>query len=347
MALAGAGLMVASATVDEMVKKFSEFSLDEVGLFWGAKDEFNKLRDKLEMLRDVLEDAENREFQDSSVRHWLNGLRDIMYDIDDLIDDCSLHVSNSSPSYDQHGSTSSSSLSVSDQPHWYSSVSMKLKATIEEIKGGILQDLDIGQRIKAINDMMEQIHKDREQLKLVQTVQIQGSLPSQTPAYKRPETTSRFIESEVVGIDEDAQRFVRLMEEPNKAAGGRVFAIVGMGGIGKTTLAQKVYNKSNFEQKIWVCVSQDYKENDVLKQIIRSAGGVCGVDQTKEELYSEMEKLIHGKHVLVVLDDLWSDGVWKDGLRVPFQALTAESRVLITTRDQGTARQMKAVYTHH
>ncbi|KAK1272751.1 putative disease resistance RPP13-like protein 3 [Acorus gramineus] len=332
-------MMVPSAAVNEIVKRLSELTLKEVKLLSGVKDELKKLKRKLETISDVLEDAENREFQDTTVRSWLIELRDIMYDIEDIINDCFLHNINNSSHSCEHGSTSTGPPPVSDQP----SAPKKAKVTIS----GMYEDHVMGKRIEEINGRMEQIHKNREQLKLVQTVQIQGSVPSQAPAARKSrETTSWFSESKVVGIDEDAQSLVLSMEEPSTTAGGRVFAIVGMGGIGKTTLAQKVYKKSDFDKKIWVCVSQDYKENDVLKQIIRSSGGVCGVDQTKEELYSEMKKLIHGKHVLVVLDDLWSDGVWENCLRVPFEALTAKSRVLITTRDEGIARKIGAARTH-
>ncbi|KAK1272481.1 putative disease resistance RPP13-like protein 1 [Acorus gramineus] len=68
--------------------------------------------------------------------------------------------------------------------------------------------------------------------------------------------------------------------------------------------------------------------------------------KTMEEHHLMMRDVLSGKHVLLVLDDLWSDRVWNDVLRVPFQRFTADTRVLITTRDEGIARQMKAVYTH-
>ncbi|KAK1272482.1 hypothetical protein QJS04_geneDACA007955 [Acorus gramineus] len=59
-----------------------------------------------------------------------------------------------------------------------------------------------------------------------------------------------------------------------------------------------------------------------------------------------MKDVLHGKQVLLVLDDMWSPGVWTKVLKVPFQSFRADTRVLITTRDGRIAQQMDAVYTH-
>ncbi|KAK1271355.1 putative disease resistance RPP13-like protein 1 [Acorus gramineus] len=294
----------------------------------GVKDEFKKLKGKLNGIQYFLEDAEIKGFQDGAVRRWLDKLKDIVYDIEEIINDFSLRIDKSRTS-NVHGSSSSFEKAKSF-------ISQKMKVIYHLHK--------IGKRIQAINDRMGQIHKGRKQLTL-----ITGSvLPPTTTIFQRPETTSGIIESEIFGIDKDAKHLVQLLT--NKDGGDRVFAVVGMGGIGKTTLAQKIYNngriQSHFQKRIWVCVSKYVHEIDVLKEIITQAGGQCGEDRSKEALTSKMKSVLSGKRFLLVLDDLWSDQVWKDCLRVPLHDSTSDSMVLITTRNGEIATQMGAAYTH-
>ncbi|KAK1269403.1 Disease resistance protein RGA2 [Acorus gramineus] len=323
----------------------------------------------------IIQDAENKEFQDNStIRDWLAELKDIMYDIEDIIDDCYFDINNattSSPPTSQprvvdHSSSSPTCLCSTANPFKKGKniISKNISAFYKKGKG-VANRHEIGKRIEEINVRLEGIHNDRKQLQLVKNVRIEGSssLPQHnamtTMTFHRPETASWFIESEIFGIDDDAERLVQSLTEPNKEGGFRVFAIVGMGGIGKTTLAQKVYNKdwikSHFEKMAWICVSQVYEEINVLKQLVETARDEdqskedksCSADPSKDQLYNKLHKLLGGKRVLLVLDDLWSNQVWEECLRVPFHSFcNPDSRVLITARNGEIARQMGAVYTH-
>lgn len=99
-----------------------------------------------------------------------------------------------------------------------------------------------------------------------------------------------------------------------------VYAIVEMGGIGKSTLAQRIFNtekiKAHFDVKIWVCVSQDFVGIDLLKQIIRCVGGDYGDDQIKAELDPLVTKALGQKRFFLVLNDIWSEQASEDFLRV-------------------------------
>ncbi|XP_073106750.1 putative disease resistance protein RGA3 [Elaeis guineensis] len=125
-----------------------------------------------------------------------------------------------------------------------------------------------------------------------------------------------------------------------------------MGGIGKTTLAQKIYNdeklRDNFNQmpRIWLCVSQDFSESELLKSIIKQAGGDPGETKEKEVLEPMLCQVIMNKKFFLVLDDVWDAQVWDELLRKPLQNGLADSRILITTRNINIAKQMGAIYNH-
>ncbi|CAD5183436.1 unnamed protein product [Musa acuminata subsp. malaccensis] len=120
-----------------------------------------------------------------------------------------------------------------------------------------------------------------------------------------------------------------------------VLAIVGFGGIGKTTHAQKVFSdnkvQANSGTTIWMCVSHEFSETDLLGNIIEGAGGKYNREQSRSQLEPTVERLLRGNKFLLVLDDVWDARIWDDLLRNPLQGGAAGSRVLVTTRNEGIA----------
>ncbi|KAK1297489.1 putative disease resistance protein RGA1 [Acorus calamus] len=322
----------------EITGKVADLLQDEALMLWGVNDRFTTLNNKLKTISGVLEDAENRELKDVTIRRWLDELRDVMNDINDIIEDFNVYL---------HHHDDASSSNKSGFASLIASAYNKCFEIVSEIIQCNFHRHDIGTRIDEINDRLERIHQDRAQFTLVPTVEGPALSRSTTKIFRDRETFSTYIESEVFGLDDHSDLLIQSLSRPKAAEEGcRVVAVVGMGGIGKTTLAQKVYDKSKFDCKVWVCVSQNYNEIDVLKSVIESEGGNHQLAKTMEELHKMMKDVLHGKQVLLVLDDMWGPEVWTKLLRVPFQCFTADTRVLITTRDVSVARKVGAVYTH-
>ncbi|KAK1303066.1 putative disease resistance protein RGA1 [Acorus calamus] len=81
-------LMVPTAIIGVVIKRLSNLVEEEVVMLWGVQDDLKKLKKKLETMAEVLEDAEEKEFQDKAIHRWLEGVRDAMYDAEDIVDDC-------------------------------------------------------------------------------------------------------------------------------------------------------------------------------------------------------------------------------------------------------------------
>ncbi|MQL92599.1 hypothetical protein Taro_025221 [Colocasia esculenta] len=97
---------------------------------------------------------------------------------------------------------------------------------------------------------------------------------------------------------------------------------------------------------IWVCVSKQFSQNKLLRQIIAEAG-VCAEEvDTRGQLELMLQLLTHGKKIFLVLDDVWAADVWEDLLRNPLQGAAAGSKVLITTRFESVAKQVGSVHLH-
>ncbi|XP_058195358.1 putative disease resistance protein RGA1 [Rhododendron vialii] len=101
-----------------------------------------------------------------------------------------------------------------------------------------------------------------------------------------------------------------------------VIGVVGMIGIGKTTLSQLVFNKpevkNHFFPRIWVCVSkQPNDDSDPRREIVRRMLISLGVEETLTDSAKEKDGLkvlllalrmqLTGKRYLIVLDDVWSE----------------------------------------
>lgn len=126
-------------------------------------------------------------------------------------------------------------------------------------------------------------------------------------------------------------------------------AIVGTGGVGKTTLAQKIFNDKKLERRFdkhaWVCVSKEYSRDSLLRQVLRNMGIPHDKDELVGELQSNLASNIQGKSFFLVLDDVWHSEAWEDLLRTPLHA-AATGVVLVTTRDDTIARVIGVDHTH-
>ncbi|XP_031100167.1 putative late blight resistance protein homolog R1A-4 [Ipomoea triloba] len=115
---------------------------------------------------------------------------------------------------------------------------------------------------------------------------------------------------------------------------------IGMGGIGKTTLAKKIYEdeciKSHFNIRAWITVSQSYSLDDLLQMLLlqsneassQTEGQSAGTSQLKDKV---RKWLLTSERYLIAIDDIWSTQVW-DNLQTCFPLERNESRVLLTTR---------------
>ncbi|KAM7485877.1 hypothetical protein LguiA_001886 [Lonicera macranthoides] len=160
---------------------------------------------------------------------------------------------------------------------------------------------------------------------------------------------SHVIEEDVVGFDEDIKTLVEKLVNQDH----RVVSIFGMGGLGKTTLAKKVYHhpdvRRHFDSFAWVCISQMWEKMDVLKGILIKLIPEQ-TSQIKQMMDAELVKQLHGiqqqKKCLVVLDDIWNNYVW-NALQQAFPDGDAGSRILLTTRKKEVACHIDRCGFHH
>ncbi|XXG84880.1 hypothetical protein AAC387_Pa11g0092 [Persea americana] len=166
------------------------------------------------------------------------------------------------------------------------------------------------------------------------------------------ETSSIVIESEVLGRDSEKEELIHLLFDYENYEVLSVIPIVGLGGMGKTTLAQLVYNdvrvQFHFDIRKWVYVSEVFDVKRLLQEILQSGYGSFVAPSSLDQLHTRVRETLSGKRYLLVLDDVWNEDYenWSR-LRACLNCGAMGSKILVTTRNDTVASIMGTLRPHH
>jgi disease resistance protein RPM1 len=304
---------VVTLVINELV----QLIVHESKLLRGVHREVVDIRDELESIQCFLKDTDKGGELQDGVKTWVKQVREVAYHIEDVIDEYVLHVA--------------------QRLHQQSFIAFlhKIGRLLKKIK----PHHDIATKNQDIKISVREI-KERSERYGFSSLDQGSSSKATNVTWHDPRVGSLFIEEdEVVGIESTRDELVSwLVGGVSKRS---VISVVGMGGIGKTTLTKKVYEnesvKGHFDCRVWITVSQSYNMSKILmsmtKQIYQAKETALGqIDMTDEiTLISQLRKCLLQKRYVVVFDDVWKVQFWE----IVKHALPYNdrgSRIIITTR---------------
>ncbi|KAF7020708.1 hypothetical protein CFC21_033771 [Triticum aestivum] len=154
----------------------------------------------------------------------------------------------------------------------------------------------------------------------------------------------------LVGMDGPKEKLIKLLSQ-EQVGGNRlkVVAVVGSGGMGKTTLAHQVYTKikSQFDAKAFITVSPNPSTVEALSDILQGfQGWVSSSLNDERKLIEELRKYLKEKRYLIVLDDIWAINAWNT-IKGSFVENNLGSRVITTTQIEDVAKACCSCFHGH
>ncbi|TYH46932.1 hypothetical protein ES332_D11G374800v1 [Gossypium tomentosum] len=313
----------------ELIIKLSSRALSQVGLWWNLKNDIHDLKRTVCQIKAVLLDAEEKSVADNLVKVWLEELKDVLYDADDLLDDFS---------------TEALRKDVSGGNKLTKEVRLFFSSSNQFAYG-----LKMGRKMKAIKARLASIEREANTF---------GFIPRDRPAEtsfmtkRRQQTHSFEREDDIIGRDDDKAALLKLVLEFQSEENVYIIPIVGFGGLGKTALAQLVYNhemvKNHFDLTMFACVSDDFDVKVIVANIIKSVT-IQAPDQNLEmdQLQKQLRDKIDGKKYLLVLDDIWNEDPEKwSRLKKLLKGGAKGSRIIVTTRSLRVAEITNKCQSH-
>nr|XP_015882075.2 disease resistance protein RGA2-like [Ziziphus jujuba var. spinosa] len=298
----------------------------------------------MSLLEAVIHDAEAKQVDSHQIKHWLQRLEDAVYDVDNLLGEFQTEALRRQVMSGNEATTKVRTFfSNSNQIAFQVKMGLKLKKIRKTLKG-IKDDSIFG-------TLIQQVH-----------------LEPHTEHANNRETHSFVRDEEVIGRDDDKKKIIDLLlcSDSRDKDNPSFLPIVGIGGLGKTTLAQFVY------LRMWVFLSGSFELKIILEKMIKSIKKRASVEQgldldrlhgsveqgpdvdqlqgsvrqglDLDQLQNSLRQTLNGKRYLLLLDDVWNEDreKWLK-LRTLLMDGSRGSAVLITTRNMDIAQMMQTI----
>uniref|UniRef100_A0A0D3GWS2 RGH1A n=1 Tax=Oryza barthii TaxID=65489 RepID=A0A0D3GWS2_9ORYZ len=322
-----------TGAMGSLLPKLGQLLNEEYGLQAGLRKKIESLSRELESVHAVLRIVGEvpPEKLDQLVKLWARDLREASYDMEDIIDSFMVHVDGREEPAD---------------PHMLRRLRKKIVILFKKTKAR----REIAGAIQDINEKLEEVAA-RCGRYTVNNIVAKPAVPADVDPrllnlYKRA--------TELVGIEGQMDNLIKMMSLGNDIdlfdKTVRVVSVVGIGGLGKTTLVKAVYDKlkPGFDCGAFVPVGQNPDMKKVLRDIIIDLDKKTYTNFNitlfdERQLINKLQEILQEKRCFVVIDDMWDKKSW--GLiRCALQDSNHRSRVVVTTRVFEVATYVGDVY---
>ncbi|BBH08740.1 NB-ARC domain-containing disease resistance protein [Prunus dulcis] len=314
---------MASAVIDLSIGKLGSFLESEASLLAGVHDELEEIKLELLTMKAFLADAERKGALSEVEKTWVENVRDVSMDVQDIIDEFQYQV-NKQRSWGPYRRAFRQTICFPKglwERHW---IATKLQRIIKTIKAIPERNRRYGvDRIEGLRNSSDHYDPNR--------VKIYG------------ESSLFFKDDELFGIEDAKAKLVGwlLSGEPQRT----VISVVGMGGSGKTTLVASTFKTqtAKFHCYAWLTVSKTYNIEDLLRVLITELSKSAMEDVSQDlsnmsymHLVEMVANYLQPKRYMIVLDDVWNIYLWSQ-IHAALPDGAYGSRVMLTTRNEDIA----------
>ncbi|CAL4890794.1 unnamed protein product [Urochloa decumbens] len=300
---------VSMGVLKPILGKLTALLVDKCKKLKGVRKQLEFLQEELSTMYAFLEKLEPMDELDPLANNWRSHVREMTYDIEDVIDDFTCKLGSEDGPKEGFLKKTSRRLKALRARH-------PIASQISELRARVLEANERRKRYE-LNDFV----------------------PTSTSTTVDPRLSALYNEaSSLVGIENPKEELISmLMDERREKLS--VVSIVGLGGLGKTTLARKVYHEvgEQFNCKAFVSVSQTPDISRLLHALLSQLGlppPSCARELT--DLIDYLREYLLTKRYLIVVDDLWDVPTWNI-IKCVFPENGKPCRVIVTTRQRDVA----------
>nr|UBY07239.1 NBS-LRR disease resistance protein [Dasypyrum villosum] len=294
---------------------------------WGLDKARRRLERHLAAVQCILLDADAKSRTNPAVRQWVKDLKTAAYQADDLLDGFRYEALRRRVAQIRRFSTA-----------------RKIRNYFT-VDSPLVFRLSMSRKMKDALEMIDELVVEMNNFHFLHRA-------AEAPSTLHLQTHSCVNESEIVGREGEKEQVVKILLDNSSNNILNVLPIVGMGGIGKTTLAQLVHNDQrvvhHFELVIWVCVSDKFIIEEIIRSIVQVAT-MKNCDLTEmEALQKDLGRVLGKKRYLLVLDDVWNEDKqkWDDMRSLLYSHAGSGSAIIVTSRSDQVASIMGTLPPH-
>lgn len=312
----------APATLQVLLEKLTDFGISAYKSVTDVETKLQKLKRSILSVQSAINDADDKIFTDRAWQFLLQDVEEVAYDADDLLDEITVEISKAARGRRKQKNKVINKLFLSlfkrtSAPNM-NEIQEKLDTMLGEIVNLSLRELNYGR-----------YHNN-----------IESSL----------QTSSLTDESRIFGRDDDRTNLIAMLvtsEESSRGGNVSVIPIVGMVGVGKTTVAQLLYNHDYqremphpFNVKMWVSITGNFNVMAATRSMIEEAKrGSTSLSNLELPHLSNLNSLqlilteiLGEKKFLLILDNLWNvRRIEWDLFLEPLKPGLKGSKIVVTT----------------